>query len=390
MNETMLVRAAGGAWEELQPRTELPEGGVTDLLGDDVGAVLGASSPVLVAACSPVLPAGSPDAICVDPAGGVWIIQTALDGGGEQLLGELLSFAGGLTGATYERFTELCDRRGSDELAKWVSRSAGDGFDGSSFEAAVGASLAAGRIRLVALVRSASPTLVQSFRYLTAAGALGSIFEVSSFGSSSVMAIRASEVDLLGGGTAPVATTAPTTAGRPADLRPTAPAKASSTDSARRTSRTGPAAAGGAAFVEQTEQFAGEATAALMGQLQTACATCFDDVVHAQDSDGALLRAGIRTPTGVATVVTARPDGTIVLAFDELGELDSSWTIRAELCQGMERLLGADLGDVRQISKLNLSVEEHLMDATLMEALTDLLMDTVGALRSDDRAGAAA
>ena len=55
--------------------------------------------------------------------------------------------------------------------------------------------------------------------------------------------------------------------------------------------------------------------------------------------------------------------------------------MRAELCQGMERLLGADLGDVRKISQLNLSIAEHLMDSTLMDALAELLTDTVAAMR---------
>ncbi|MCW2973513.1 MAG: hypothetical protein JWN72_1786, partial [Thermoleophilia bacterium] len=125
-----------------------------------------------------------------------------------------------------------------------------------------------------------------------------------------------------------------------------------------------------------------DATAALLGQLQTACAEAFDDVSYEQVDDQPVLHAGVTTPDGVATVVTARVDGSIVLAFEGVGVLDPTWTVRAELCQGMERLLGADLGDVRQISQLNLSVDEHLMDATLMEALVELLADTVRQLHA--------
>lgn len=387
MNETLLVRAAGGAWEELQPRTELPEGGVSELLGDDVRAVLGAEQPVLVAACSPALPSGTPDALCVDASGGVWVIQIALDGTGDQLLGQLLGFAGALTGASFDDFAGYCDRRGDSSLADWVAGQAGDDFDPDEFQQAVTESLAAGRIRLVALVQEASPSLVQTFRYLTSAGALGSIFELSSFGSSTVSAIRATQVDLLGTGpTAGQRTAAALAAAPAAELRPTVPASKAAASgqstrraatSARTASSTGPAEAAGAAFVDGATRASGDATAALLGQLQTACAVTFDDVSYEQVDGQPVLHAGVSTPEGVATIVSARVDGSIVLAFEGVGALDPTWTVRAELCQGMERLLGADLGDVRQISQLNLSVAEHLMDATLMEALVDLLSDTV-------------
>lgn len=392
MNETLLVRAAGGAWEELQPRTELPEGGVSELLGEDVRSVLGADLPVLVAACAPVLPAGAPDAICVDTSGGVWVLQTALDGPGDQLLGQLLGFAGGLTGASAATFADYCDRRGGSSLVDWVASHADDGFDPEAFQSGLEASLAAGRIRLVALVQHASPTLVQSFRYLTSAGALGSIFELASFGSSTVSAIRATQVDLLGASAQPAAA-APATpvasapAAAPAPAAPAAPqapvggnAPRRSAANARASAPTEPAAADGVAFVEAAAQVSGDSTAALLGQLQAACAAAFDDMTYEHGDAQAAMHAGVTTPDGVATMMTARADGSIMLAFEDIGVLDPTWTVRAELCQGMERLLGTDLGDVRQISQLNLSVEEHLMDATLMDALTDLLADTVQSL----------
>jgi len=391
MNETLLVRAAGGAWEELQPRTELPDGGVAELLGDDVRAVLGVDHPVLVAASSPALPSGAPDAICLDPSGGVWVLQAALDGPGDHLLGELLGFAGALTGASFDDLAGYCDRRGDSSLVDWVAQRSGDGFDADGFEGAVTESLAAGRIRLVALVQQAGPSLVQTFRYLTSAGALGSIFELSSFGSSTVFAIRSTQVDLLGGGTASAlraASSSPAAAAPAADLRPTVPdakpaaAARRQAGSQRPATPTGPANADGAAFVDGATRTAGDATAGLLGQLQTACTGAFDEVRYEQVDGQSVMHAAIGTPDGLATVVSARTDGSIVLAFEGVGVLDPTWTVRAELCQGMERLLGADLGDVRQISQLNLSVEEHLMDATLMDALIELLTDTVGALNA--------
>src|SRR3712207_8491306 len=67
------------------------------------------------------------------------------------------------------------------------------------------------------------------------------------------------------------------------------------------------------------------------------------------------------------TLFRSGTDGSVVLSFEALGELDASWETRDELCQGMERLLGTDLGDVRKISQLNLTIAEHLMDVTLVE-----------------------
>jgi predicted RNA methylase len=54
----------------------------------------------------------------------------------------------------------------------------------------------------------------------------------------------------------------------------------------------------------------------------------------------------------------------------------------------MERLLGADLGDVRKISKLNVVISEHLMDATLMEAFIEVIGDVMDTIRKDVEATA--
>jgi len=54
--------------------------------------------------------------------------------------------------------------------------------------------------------------------------------------------------------------------------------------------------------------------------------------------------------------------------------VDKNWSIRAELAQAMSRLLGADLGDVKKISQLNLDIREHLMDTTLIDALAEILV----------------
>lgn len=357
MTETMLVRTAGGAWEELRPQVELPDGGLVDVFGEDIGPVLGTTAPVLVAACQPPLSTGAPDAICVDPDGGVWIVQLALDSDGALTLPQLLAFGGGLTGTAYDAFDQLCGRTQGEPLATWVEARAGAGFHRQSFEVAIADALAHGRFRLVSIVREAAPTLVQSMRFLNASGAMGSLYEASSFASATVTAVRAKAVDVGGGSLAAASATGPaaTPAARPG--------------------------LGAAGFVAATGKASGDQTGTLMAQLQKSCSATFDDVRYEGEGAAATMRAMLVGPDGETAMVTAGTDGEVVVSFEALGPLDPGWSVREELCQGMERLLGADLGDVRKISRLNLSIAEHLMDATLMEALGELLGDTITALR---------
>lgn len=369
MTETMLVRAAGGGWEELRPQTEMPDGGLVEVFGEDIGPVLGTAAPVIVAACQPVLSTGQPDAICVDPDGGVWIVQLALDGDGALTLPQLLAFGGGLTAMPYDAFDKLCDRAANDSLSGFVEARSGGGFHKQSFEVAVADALAHGRFRLVSIVRDAAPTLVQSMRFLNSTGAMASLYEATSFSSATVTAVRAKAVDVgaaFGATQAPAATS---DQGAPA----------------RRTAASTPDL-GAAGFVAATGKASGDDTSSLMAQLQKACLAAFDDVTYEGESGEARMHALLDGADGPLAMVAAGTDGSVVVSFEALHELDPGWSVRTELCQGMERLLGADLGDVRKISQLNLSIAEHLMDATLMEALAELLTDTVAALRESSSA----
>lgn len=369
MTETMLVRAAGGGWEELRPQTEMPDGGLVEMFGEDIGPVLGTVAPVVVAACQPTLSTGQPDAICVDPDGGIWIVQLALDGGGELTLPQLLAFGGGLTSMSYEAFDSLCDRTGADSLSSFVEARSGGGFHRQSFEVAIADALAHGRFRLVAIVRDAAPTLVQSMRFLNASGAMGALYEATSFASATVTAVRAKAVDVGAAVGAP---------GASSDAGGTGPAPQRAVG--------GAGELGAAGFIAATGKASGDDTSSLMAQLQKACIAAYDEVRYAGDSGDATMQALLEGPDGEVPMVVAGTDGSVVVSFEALGPLDPGWSVRTELCQGMERLLGADLGDVRKISQLNLSISEHLMDATLMEALADLLTDTVAALRETSAA----
>jgi hypothetical protein len=339
----------------------MPEGGLVDMFGEDIGPVLGTPAPVVVAACSPTLSTGSPDALCLDPDGGVWIVQLALEGGGEMTLPQLLAFGGGLTGLSYDAFEAACNRTDGGKLAPWIEQRFGAGFHKQSFEVAVADALANGRFRLVAIVRDAPPTLVQSMRFLNSTGAMGSLYEATSFSSASVSAVRAKAIDVGGAATASTPAAAAASGG---------------------TAGTATSELGAAGFVAATGKASGDETASLMAQLQKSCLATFDEVTYDGEGGDAQMTATLETEQGSAAMLAAGTDGSVVISFEALAAIDAGWSIRAELCQGMERLLGADLGDVRKISQLNLTIDEHLMDATLMEALGELLADTVEALRS--------
>lgn len=384
MTETMLVRAAGGAWEQLVARDTLPPGGVAEHFGLELGPVLGHDGGVVVAACEPDLGGTAPDALCVDASGGIWIVQLDLAGGGERLLPSLLSIGGALTGMPVDTFEQLCDQPGKDGLAAHVRTldpASGD-LDDATLSSRLAETLATGRFRLVSIVGHASSGLVQSMRFLNASGANASVFEASAWSSASVTAIRATAVDVGRGGAA--ASPAP-----PAGAAVTAPPAPAAAPSAAATVEVPAAASGAAAFARTVADSGNTSHPELVERFVTALEEAFDAVEYEDAGAESRVRGIVGSPDGsAADVVVVSADATVVISFEALAELDPTWDAREELCQGMERLLGTDLGDVRKISQLNLTVDEHLMDDTLTDALAELLADTVSALRGGARQAA--
>jgi hypothetical protein len=355
-SETMLVRTAAGAWEQLQPQVRVSDGGLAAMFGQDIGPVLGLPAPLVVVANSPRLATGTPDALCLDAEGNLTVVVLELGGSAEGTLPALLGYAGSLHGMSFADFERLCncahgaaaDSADPDAsgLAGFVARhTMHPAFHRGTFEVTVADALAQGRFNLVALVRSAPATLLQSARYLNASGASVSCYETSSFASESVFAVQARAVDV---GQAP----------RDSVLRMTA--------------------AGLFAVTERTQD---ERTAKLMAQLQKFCAAAFDEVAYDGDAQLATMSASLHVGDNKVLMLNADSSGKVNLSFEALAPVDKNWTVRAELCQSMNRMLGADLGDVKKISQLNLTIREHLMDATLMEALTEIVGDTVSQVR---------
>lgn len=358
MTETMLVRTTSGAWEQLSPQTRPTEGGLTELFGDDMGPVIGRTTPLIVAASAPKLTTGRPDGICVDGDGNVTIVALALAGPADKVLASLLGHAGALHGMAYDQFEALCNAVGKQHDGRlaglMAERCAGSGFHRGTFEVTVGDALAQGRFDLVAMVGTAPATLVQSMRYLNASGASIACYEAASFASASVMAVQARAVDV------------------------------------GQTQRQVSMQMSAAGLFAATERTTDEVTAKLMSQLQNACGGLFDNVQYDGDAAQATMTASVLIDSDEVALVSATSDGSVCVSFEALAPVDASWTVRAELVQGMNRMLGADLGDVKKISQLNLNIGEHLMDATLMDLLTEILGETVQTLRESSGASARA
>lgn len=358
MNTSMLVRTENGAWERLEPQHSVPDGGIAQLFGTDIGPVLGYSTPLVVAAVQPELSSGKPDALCIDADGNVFVVVLTFEKEAATTLPTLLSHAGALHGMDFESFSNHCNiahANGVTEggLAAFVhEHNLHADFHRGTFEVTVADALAQGRFSLIAMVVSAPQTLLQSMRYLNASGADASCFEIASFCSNSVFAVQATPLDVG-------------QQRRVVEMKMTA-----------------------AGLVAVTERLQNEATAKLMTQLQMFCTSNFSSVEYDGDNAAAWMRANIKLKDDEAVLITAGSDGTVSIHFESLAPVDRNWQIRSNLVEGLNRLLGADLGEVKKISKLNLTMGEHLMDATLMELLCEILGDTIAATKGKVAAAA--
>lgn len=353
--QNMLVRSAKGGWEKLEPQTTMPEGGIPQILGEDLGQVLGFDAPLVVAAANPKLPGSRPDAICLSGAGDVALVTMALGGSVDQIMPNMLAHAGGLHGMSYDEFEKLCDRAGGKpgDLSRYLAQaSKHHDFHAKSFEVAVADALSQGRFQMIAIVGEAPQAMIQTMRFLNASGAAEVLcYEVTSFASSTVTAVQVNPVDV----------------GQ--KRKPQVMSMS------------------GAGLIAVAEKQHGENMANLVAQLQKYCAANFDLVRYGGDNAEATMTAAMQLNGEDVDVMRLDSAGNITIRFDAVAPHDRDWTVRAELVQGMGRLLGTDLGDARKISQLHLSVTEHLNDATLMECLTDILGDTVPLLREVANAG---
>jgi hypothetical protein len=277
------------------------------------------------------------------------------------LLATLLSYAGSLHGMSYEAFESLCDRVGPDDggLAGFIhARTGTPDFHKGTFEVTVADALAHGRFELVAVVGSAPTTLRQSLRYLNVSGANIALYEANLFTADTVLALQANQVDV----------------GHQHETPTVAEMNAPG-------------------LLAVTSKNLGENAGELMMQLQKFCSSSFDEITYDGNTDEARMTARFAHADSFLDVLTAGSDGSIELRFDAIAALDPKCITRERLAEAMERMLGADLGHAKKISRLNLDLMEHLNDPSLMEMFTETLADTLLSLRggaAPELAGAAA
>lgn len=377
-SDGMLVRAAGGDWERLSPRSDIPAGSFDELFGDDLGPVLGHPIAMPVLTSTPLVAGGTaPDVICSTVEGHVALVRMALGTRSETVLPDLLAIAGAFDGLDLEGFLAACGVDKVDELASRVMGGTPPKATREAWASRLAETLQSGRFDLVALVSELPESALASIRFLNRSGAVRiSCVGIQLYASASVTALQTVALDT---GVATTAERLPQAAAPVPSEQPKTPRESAAS---AKTAAGSPAALGSA-----IEAAGGPA----VGRLGTLVAEGLDRIFDTATYTGAGPDQRVECSVdGVGDapiqLVTLDSSGIVHVDFEALSPVDGDWSVRAELAQGMERLLGADLGDVKKISKLNVALAEHLMDATLAEAFLELVGDIVTEVRDDAEA----
>jgi hypothetical protein len=167
----MLIRKPGGSW---QPP------GVTSYENEAELQALVTESPHLVGAAASVvalrefaLPqAGYLDVLLVDLDGAITLVEAKLNRNPEirrAVVGQLLGYAGGLWGMSYDELDTVVRGRVGSSLIELAAAVAGDDdFDPADFRARVAANLDEGAFRLVFAVDDITEDLKRAVEYLNA------------------------------------------------------------------------------------------------------------------------------------------------------------------------------------------------------------------------------
>lgn len=414
-SDGMLVRAAGGDWERLSHRAEVPSGGFSELFGEDLGPVIGTAKSLPVLAVSPVVAGAAPDVVCGGADGSLALVRLALgEHAADQILPELLGAAGAFHGMTLDEFVRVCGVAKMDELASRVMGGTPPKASRESWSAKLAQTLSSGRFELVGLVTDLPESVLAPMRFLNHSGSAQlRCIQVQLYSSASVTALQLSPLDTglaVGVGSAE--------SGRAAEIPGAGASQTTASGASRAGTKATPGARGGSraehspgassssakeAAVEKAEdrvpdqamllteiaRSSGDQAANLARLLVSGLERTFDDCSY-ENANGKVMLHATMAGLSEQPLRTLEVDGAGVVHvnFESLGPMDGDWSIRAELAQGMERLLGADLGDVRKISKLNVVIAEHLMDATLMEAFVEVIGDVMDTIRKDVEATA--
>jgi hypothetical protein len=167
----ILIRQAGEtAWRAPATNSYTDERALQDLIARSPTLIPGAANtPIAVVRELSVPGIGYIDVVGVDPNGDITVIECKLKANPEirrQIIGQVLAYAAGLWGMSYEAFDAAFATVAHQPLADQVrSLSVGD-WDEEAFRSAVAANLAKGRFRLVIVVDAITDELKRIVLYL--------------------------------------------------------------------------------------------------------------------------------------------------------------------------------------------------------------------------------
>lgn len=165
----MLIRRTGGGWEPPDVMSYENEAELQALVSESPGLV-GASQSVVALREFALPNAGSLDVLLVDLDGSITLVEAKLNRNPEirrAVVGQLLGYAGGLWGMSYDDLDTVVRARTNATLVeRAVAVAADEELDPEEFRARVAGNLAEGAFRLVFAVDDITEDLKRAVEYL--------------------------------------------------------------------------------------------------------------------------------------------------------------------------------------------------------------------------------
>jgi hypothetical protein len=163
----VLIRS-GDAWIPAALTSFESESALQSLLYQDPSLIPGCAGAAVVRELG-IPGVGSADLVCVDAEGILTIIECKLKANPQirrEILGQIIAYASGLAGTTYEQFNTAFTNRSGTPLLDSVSAAAGAAIDAVTLRTAVAERLSTGAFRLVMAVDQITDELRRSVEYL--------------------------------------------------------------------------------------------------------------------------------------------------------------------------------------------------------------------------------
>jgi hypothetical protein len=165
----VLIRRTGGEWEPPSVTSYENEAGLQAMVVESPGLV-GASASVLALPEFALPNAGYLDVLLIDVDGSITLVEAKLNRNPEirrAVVGQLLGYAGGLWGMSYDALDAVVRARTSSSLVERAVAVAGEEeLDPEEFRARVAGNLAEGAFRLVFAVDEITEDLKRAVEYL--------------------------------------------------------------------------------------------------------------------------------------------------------------------------------------------------------------------------------